>query len=222
MRNLRRADETRIDHGQGRLGWVSARFLLGCLSLLALPGLAGCEGGVAEGAADAGDSPPPVEVRETALHTGCAPNQSLCSCVLRGTPACEDPDGDGVLTLYDNCRGVWNANQANCDGDGSGDACDSDNVIVTTRQESATTPAIDTGRTTCIYDEDVRGIFFGEITWQTGTRTIETRRHCGPSGQGISTAVIDTDISTHTCWNILFYGCDFTQPGPNPQPICGS
>lgn len=37
-----------------------------------------------------------------------------------------DPDGDG-LTWNDNCPGVYNPDQADCDGDGIGNACDTDN-----------------------------------------------------------------------------------------------
>jgi hypothetical protein len=39
-----------------------------------------------------------------------------------------DPDGDG-LTWNDNCPYSYNPYQADCDGDGSGDACDSQNAI---------------------------------------------------------------------------------------------
>ena len=37
-----------------------------------------------------------------------------------------DQDGDGIADAEDNCPAVPNANQANLDGDGMGDACDSD------------------------------------------------------------------------------------------------
>jgi hypothetical protein len=37
-----------------------------------------------------------------------------------------DPDGDGRATQVDNCPNAANANQANTDGDGQGDACDAD------------------------------------------------------------------------------------------------
>lgn len=40
-----------------------------------------------------------------------------------GRPA-NDLDADGIVNTSDNCRCVANANQANCDGDGYGDACD--------------------------------------------------------------------------------------------------
>ena len=35
-----------------------------------------------------------------------------------------DTDGDGVPDVYDNCPGVKNADQADSDGDGTGDACE--------------------------------------------------------------------------------------------------
>jgi hypothetical protein len=40
------------------------------------------------------------------------------------TPAC-DGDGDGIVTVSDNCPTTANANQADADGDHIGDACDS-------------------------------------------------------------------------------------------------
>ncbi|MDJ0835581.1 MAG: hypothetical protein QNK37_03635 [Acidobacteriota bacterium] len=43
----------------------------------------------------------------------------------------DDSDGDGISDYYDNCPSVSNPNQANCDGDSLGDACDSDNSWVT-------------------------------------------------------------------------------------------
>ena len=39
------------------------------------------------------------------------------------TLICDDEDGDGVLDLLDNCGGVYNPDQSDRDGDGTGDAC---------------------------------------------------------------------------------------------------
>ena len=44
-----------------------------------------------------------------------------CNCVGEG-----DLDGDGIVNSLDNCPGVANADQADNDGDGAGDVCDTD------------------------------------------------------------------------------------------------
>ena len=40
-----------------------------------------------------------------------------------------DSDGDGISDMSDNCPHVANPSQSDCDGDGSGDACDAASVI---------------------------------------------------------------------------------------------
>jgi len=61
-----------------------------------------------------------------------------------GRPA-NDLDGDGAVDTQDNCRCLANANQANCDGDAYGDACDfQDNSWA----------KITTGTSRCYLDED--------------------------------------------------------------------
>jgi len=63
-----------------------------------------------------------------------------------GRPA-NDLDGDGVGS-NDNCQCVANANQANCDGDAYGDACDF--------QDNSWT-RISVGTSRCYLDEDDHG-----------------------------------------------------------------
>ncbi|HMJ15451.1 MAG TPA: hypothetical protein VK524_28745 [Polyangiaceae bacterium] len=201
-------------------------------ALVMAPVLYGCGAGDAHDSTDAGDDEwmSDDEAREqeqarigttkAAIVTGCPDDAPLCSCALKNEQICKDPDRDGLLSLYDNCDYVANPNQANCDGDYSGDACDSNNVTVTRTTQRADTPAVPTGATYCVYDEDVHSILFGEIEWQTGTRTIETSRYCGPSGNRTETRVVSTDIDTHRCWGINYFGCDFRGNGSLPGSIC--
>ena len=41
-----------------------------------------------------------------------------------------DPDGDGILNIYDNCPNAYNPNQEDADGDLLGNACDACNELV--------------------------------------------------------------------------------------------
>ena len=50
-----------------------------------------------------------------------------CSTCVADCGTCPDADGDGVLDVVDNCKFVSNWNQNDCDNDGVGDACDSEN-----------------------------------------------------------------------------------------------
>ena len=61
-----------------------------------------------------------------------------------GRPA-NDPDGDGVVNTSDNCQCVANNNQANCDGDAYGDACD---------YQDNSWRLISVGTRNCYLDED--------------------------------------------------------------------
>ena len=47
-----------------------------------------------------------------------------CSADCGSCPGTTDTDGDGVYDDTDNCVNTHNPNQANCDGDAKGDACD--------------------------------------------------------------------------------------------------
>jgi hypothetical protein len=53
-------------------------------------------------------------------------DNAFTNAILTDTGACTDDDGDEVQDGVDNCPGAANANQADFDGDSSGDACDPD------------------------------------------------------------------------------------------------
>jgi hypothetical protein len=68
---------------------------------------------------------------ESLCNRGCTINcntNSTCGEYGVCAPPDPDPDGDGV-TGNDNCPHTYNPSQADCDGDGRGTACDSDNGI---------------------------------------------------------------------------------------------
>lgn len=68
--------------------------------------------------------------------------------VFWGNPP-NDLDSDGVANSNDNCKCTANSNQANCDGDAWGDACDPQNELWVFTQ--------DLGR--CEYDSDTHTFY---------------------------------------------------------------
>ncbi|MCH2136014.1 MAG: lamin tail domain-containing protein [Phycisphaerales bacterium] len=66
----------------------------------------------------------PVTDHWTCSGISNSPGRDVNGTLLSGCPAPEnDPDGDGILDPFDNCPNHANFNQADCDGDGIGDAC---------------------------------------------------------------------------------------------------
>lgn len=92
----------------------------------------------------------PVE-DETARtsDTSPVPAQGVICNQFTGQAVCPpeprpDRDFDGILNQLDNCPHVANSDQADCDGDGVGDVCDSENALY----------VVASAEQTCMTDKD--------------------------------------------------------------------
>jgi Thrombospondin type 3 repeat len=72
---------------------------------------------------------------ETTCGNALCSNGETCSTCSQDCGPCPDQDGDGVPDSRDNCPTVSNANQADCDRDGIGTACDPISITRTVRDE---------------------------------------------------------------------------------------
>ena len=154
----------------------------------------------------------------SAFVVGCAPDLPLCACVLKGQPACNDDDHDGVLNYLDNCRQVPNPSQANCDGDTLGDACDDDNSTFTRRgTEPIQGGKTYTGRHSCQRDADIYSVLYSEVVIDDGTQDYEIRTECNGFQKKIITA---THPGHHTCWEDAVTPCDFTAHWDSLGSLC--
>jgi hypothetical protein len=138
-----------------------------------------------------------TEESQSALPTNCPADAKPCDCLLKGTIQCTDPDGDGILSLYDNCDFIKNANQADCDGDKIGDACDSLNAKVTYRwvTDSVTNRQLD--NYACV--ESTRIL---HRQWETRVHKtkFERKAYCGPAGTAVVETPVEEDTDYYYCW----------------------
>lgn len=75
---------------------------------------------------EAGSGPTAVSVQIAGLPDRVITLTAVGECQPAGETGGDDADGDGRRDAEDNCPGAPNADQADLDGDGGGDACDED------------------------------------------------------------------------------------------------
>jgi hypothetical protein len=111
--------------------------------------------------------PPPVGVTVTLTATNPATQSSgQTSVTIFVWPAVVDFDNDGVVDAQDNCRTVFNPDQADSDGDGVGNACDNCPTVANANQLDADGDGIGDACDTCT---DTDGDGFGNPGFPANT-----------------------------------------------------
>jgi hypothetical protein len=101
-----------------------------------------------------------------------------------------DVDGDGIDNDVDSCPQTYNPNQADCDGDGTGDVCDSLNAVY----------QVVISEKTCMTDKDNHTVYF---TFEHHVERLERDvSSCGAPDRWVRRVRMDND-----CFNISDYDC---------------
>jgi len=123
------------------------------------------------------------------IDGGCSNMEWITCGQARGNPE-NDLDSDGVDNSVDNCTCTANASQANCDGDGFGDACDSVNANYVYSHDEL-----------CMIDRDTHFGYF-ELERHFDRVYVDTSSCHAPN-------TYDTyeDPNSAWCYNISTYDC---------------
>jgi hypothetical protein len=153
---------------------------------------------------------------DQALYADCPPEASECECLKAGSYACvTDSDGDGYVNAEDNCAGTYNPDQANCDGDLYGDACDSSSGTTTSSISYVPYYEVFTGVQACYNSSS----FYQKTRYFNKVQTTTTTYCAGPqAGQTVS-STSNLGTVSDSCY---VYGggyCSNSDPFP-PSPLC--
>ena len=123
-----------------------------------------------------------------------------------------DSDQDEIPNINDNCPSIFNPDQADCDGDGVGDACDGESARY----------AMITPEHTCGTDKDNHVLFF---TFEHHVEWVERdTSSCGAPDRWRSrvrdSARCTSAISDEDCCRLLTGSLSAT--GASPEPWCTS
>ena len=123
----------------------------------------------------------------------------------------DDLDGDGVPDIFDNCPATPNRDQASCDGDMFGDACDALNARY-----------VEVGpEQTCMTDKDDHVVYF---TIEQHVQFIERDASTCGAPDRLGTRIRDSadcfNISDEECCRLLTASLSAT--GASPEPWCTS
>ena len=140
----------------------------------------------------------------------------ICDCIGNTSPICGDSDNDGVANLNDNCRNTYNPNQANCDNDAYGDACDSDNST-TVLVNSYQTNSITNGSYTC----GSSWVSSHSLHLQRYVTTREVRqyekRYCNGN---VTTYSTNSVVGSYICYQPTYAFCGYNGVPYQLSPVC--